>query len=1238
MAGDDVTIVITAQNGQAVRAFRDTEGRLRDMRGRFITEGAQMTGAMNRVATSIGGVKGSLIPLAAAAVPVAAAFAPIAAKAGGASLAVAAFGIAAAGQATHLQAASEAQTKYEDAVTKSGKGSKQAAEAQRAATAALAGMPEATQRAAVGMMTLKDQYQQFSDSTARFTMAPVEKSFAVLGEIMPRLTPMVKGSSEQLDRLVTLAGGAVGSPGFDAFADRVSDFANDSLTDAVDGVVRFARALSEGNATGPVASFMDYARQNGPAVRETLSTVADAVGNLVEAAADAGPGMLTLVNAAAGLVAALPPGVVTVLLQAAVALKAVSLAGAAATAIAGGVATLGTRLTALGAASAAAGGGLAGMNAALNTMGTGGKAMLAAGAVGALVLAMHQLSDNKGPVAVDKLATSLNALTTTGKVTGELKANFTEMSQSIAMVSKGASDNKLAQLTSDFGTFVGISTGPGISDARKNVDAWDKSMAGLVKSGNTEQAAAQYEILKKAWVAGGGDLDRLKKFTTDYDDALADAKFEQQMAAESMGIFGAAAQETSAKLAAQQEASDGLRASILALNDVNRSAYDAQIGFEASLDGLTESFAKHGATLNLDTEAGRANATAMSTAAKSQDELIASGLAAGESLGSMVGKSNELRESMMRLATDAFDGNKAKATEYVNTLLGVPSEVKTMIKAEKDEAVAGLADVQAAIERTPGAKSVKVDTLNGAAIKALEAVGLKTKQLKDGRTQVFTANGQALGSIGAVSSALRNLNGRTARTYTTHTIRTINEIINRSKTYRSVHDIVGRATGGRLPRYATGDQVQFAPEGLLRGPGTGTSDDILAVFASGAVGAVSDTEFVVNAKETKKHLPLLEAINDGRLPKFAKGGVTKSEREARKAATGDLTVSYFGQVAGYKNPEIRNQLGSSDTLGDLVSSLNKWRSVIKSTTHGAQEAGLLKMLKHGGQNLIHHQKKLDAVSKSLEKAKDKLDKLKDSASQLSSSVKSGIVSGANITKAAGAEDSQVTINTLMSQMTASAANSKQFASMLKSLKDKGLRGDLIEQIAEAGIEGGGMETAAAILGGGSNEIKQMNSLQKQITANAGAAGKTAADAMYAAGIKAAEGLVKGLQSKESQIEKHMMALAKNMEKAIKKALGIKSPSKVMEEVGDYTAEGFAVGMRKNRSVPPAWASMLSTPRGGTFAMKRAGEFGGGLQPVVVHQTITLDGRVVAQQVFDPLRKEIANRGGDVQSALGRRLG
>jgi hypothetical protein len=53
--------------------------------------------------------------------------------------------------------------------------------------------------------------------------------------------------------------------------------------------------------------------------------------------------------------------------------------------------------------------------------------------------------------------------------------------------------------------------------------------------------------------------------------------------------------------------------------------------------------------------------------------------------------------------------------------------------------------------------------------------------------------------------------------------------------------------------------------GLMRGPGTGTSDSIPAWL--------SDYEFVVNADATRKNLPLLQIINSGKIPGFSTGGL-----------------------------------------------------------------------------------------------------------------------------------------------------------------------------------------------------------------------------------------------------------------------------------------------------------------------------------------------------------------------------
>jgi len=59
--------------------------------------------------------------------------------------------------------------------------------------------------------------------------------------------------------------------------------------------------------------------------------------------------------------------------------------------------------------------------------------------------------------------------------------------------------------------------------------------------------------------------------------------------------------------------------------------------------------------------------------------------------------------------------------------------------------------------------------------------------------------------------------------------------------------------------------IKRASGGMIRGPGTGTSDSILARLSHG--------EFVIRASQVQKYGPLIQAINDNKpLPQFASGG------------------------------------------------------------------------------------------------------------------------------------------------------------------------------------------------------------------------------------------------------------------------------------------------------------------------------------------------------------------------------
>ncbi|MGW4856975.1 hypothetical protein ACWEPZ_37775, partial [Streptomyces sp. NPDC004288] len=421
-----------------------------------------------------------------------------------------------------------------------------------------------------------------------------------------------------------------------------------------------------------------------------------------------------------------------------------------------------------------------------------------------------------------RLRTGLSTLAATGKVTGALKSNFDEMSASIAMVSKGASDNKIATMVSDFGTWVGLAKGPGISDAKKNVDAWDKSMANLVRGGKPKEAAAQYEILKKAWMAGGGDVKRLKETTNDYQNALADQAFEQQMAAQSMGLFGAQAQSVQAKLDAQKSSADGLRQSIQALNDVNRQGLGGMIGFEAAVDAAAKAAKdnagalsmSHG-VLDLNSEKARNAASALQDLASKTDEAASSARESGSSWETVNGIYSRGRDKLIESAR-AMGLNKTEAAALADQILKIPDK-SVKFKMNDEDARAGLNAFNAAVKRTPGSKSVTLKTLSTSAEHALEAFGFKVTHLKDGSVRVTARTGGALSGIRNVNAAVAALHDKTI------SITSIHNVITNSKTFRSVHDITG-ATGGLY----TGKAFRYADGGPVRGPGTGTSDDVPA--------------------------------------------------------------------------------------------------------------------------------------------------------------------------------------------------------------------------------------------------------------------------------------------------------------------------------------------------------------------------------------------------------------------------
>jgi phage-related protein len=150
------------------------------------------------------------------------------------------------------------------------------------------------------------------------------------------------------------------------------------------------------------------------------------------------------------------------------------------------------------------------------------------------------------------------------------------------------------------------------------------------------------------------------------------------------------------------------------------------------------------------------------------------------------------------------------------------------------------------------------------------------------------------------------------------------------------------------------------------------------------------------------------------------------------------------------------------------------------------------------------------------------------------------------------------------RMKQSLAKIKAFTANIAKLQKKGLSKALIRQILEMGPEAGA-QFAASLAGADAATIKRFNKLQSQIGSASSKLGKQGADLLYDSGKKAGQGFLTGLKAQQKNIEKLMLSIAKGMQKAIRKALGIKSPSRVMAAVGRMTVLGLEGGI--TRMVP-----------------------------------------------------------------------
>lgn len=232
-----------------------------------------------------------------------------------------------------------------------------------------------------------------------------------------------------------------------------------------------------------------------------------------------------------------------------------------------------------------------------------------------------------------------------------------------------------------------------------------------------------------------------------------------------------------------------------------------------------------------------------------------------------------------RSAKPAAPSESLDAVEtYVNGLTRTTAALRAEVEAIGKSNAEKLVSVNLA-------KAQELATQNGLTLSAQQIATIKetsaaTAQYRDKIEEVRDQheNLRSIGSSvlgGLVSdarngvSAMQALTNAVGRLFDRLADQSVNSLVD------SLFGKSGSTSGGVLSGLFSGGKgidtgmglpwLKFAEGGRISGPGSGTSDDILA--------RVSNGEFVVKADATRTYLPLLEAMNSGKLPAFAVGGL-----------------------------------------------------------------------------------------------------------------------------------------------------------------------------------------------------------------------------------------------------------------------------------------------------------------------------------------------------------------------------
>lgn len=840
-----------------------------------------------------------------------------------------------------------------------------------------------------------------------------------------------------------------------------------------------------------------------------------------------------------------------------------------------------------------------------------------AAAAYAVLTALESIEDsirkarNGGEADLPALGQSLTNFARTGRVAGEsaryFGEGFEELDKAFGQTSGWQSN--VGRITNNLGAWGWLipplkantaEWAREVKNGEEKLAAFDQTLKGLVQAGDLETAAALEAEFAARAADAGWSVQQIDAALSEYKVALEDAKGATEGASSATGDLAAQTEEAAAAAQAAEDAyaewHRTVEAAAARFVDVV-DAYDAVI--QANIDLATEAAAASSSTKDSwedfydgSTVSAKEWISSLRDQVAEQrqwaDNLVAAATKVREELPA------ELQEAGQALVDEFIakgpDGADALAT-FVEMKPKQREKIVRLTKEAADLATGTLQD-ELDVARNP-VLGVDVDVANA----QLEIDNFITTQT--GRRIYIDVHGRQTGFTNGPGTWVGRASGGSVFGPGTETSDSIPALLSNNEHVWSAREVRGAGGHGALERMRAMARMGILP----------------ALASGGRVGWARDQQKEARdaLKEARERLREAEResrrasrTDDSRRKERARKAEQAAREELRDAETALRDARARTQRLVTQRRDLRTTLRRGTIRDSVTGGLSGALGVVDDLYEQSRNADLSRKqrnrlantAKESEKALSNLYKRSEQIEAKLAEARDRVAELGQISSQVSGNLRGEFSLGSAFGDAATVQrqdargniwhetTSTGTSRSLVVAAQARAAKIRAFAGKLSQLQRLGLSGVVLQEIAMLGSDQGS-EVADAMIAGGKTDIQALNAAYADIAKWSDQAGQYVTEGFYKGGLRAAEGLVQGLEDQQAAIEKQMLEIAKAMEKALKRALGIKSPSTKardwMHDVGRGAVLGIEDATRwvEERSVGLGLAAVsgLDTSRG-----------------------------------------------------------